>query len=63
MENANVNRMNVAAVCGAEVRIYGWLDEKTQIRPFQWKEQFPTHGAALQFATEYDERQRGKKTK
>lgn len=48
--------LNLAAVCGSEVRIYGPLyDTRRRLLNVM---QFPHYGAALTYAVEYDERQR-----
>jgi hypothetical protein len=55
----NHENNHIAAVCGNEVRIYGPAisdgDRRTLIRV----ETFPHHGAALAYAIEFDDRQRG----
>jgi len=54
-------KMNVAAVCGDEVRIYGAISrEPPYHRPFIWRKKLSTHGAALLFASEYEEMQHTK---
>ncbi len=54
----SAERLNVAAVCGNEMRVYGGQDPKTGIRPFMWREVYQHHGRALEEAMKYDERQR-----
>jgi hypothetical protein len=44
----------VAAVCGREVRIYGPM-EASGIRPFRESRMFPHRGAALLYASEFDD--------
>lgn len=55
-------RINIAAVCGNEVRIYG---EKfgEQPRPLLKVLIFPHHGAARLFAQEFEASQRDQKPK
>lgn len=50
----------VAAVCGNEVRIYGG-EEANGRRPLKYVKQFPHHGAAKQYAQEYDDAQKPNK--
>lgn len=53
----NDNQINVAAVCGKEVRIYG-EPGANGVRPLLKVREFPTHGAAREFAQEYEDSQR-----
>ena len=53
-------RINLAAVCGSEVRIYGEAIGNGP-RPLLKVLNFPHYGAALLFAQEYEDQQRGKK--
>ncbi len=51
-------RINVVAVCGNEARVYG-LRRADGTRQFLWAGQFAHRGAAIQFAQEYEDQQRG----
>lgn len=49
-----MNIKSVATVCGNEVRLWGELTKKNR-RPLVKIISFPTYGAALFYATEYDD--------
>lgn len=51
----------VAAVCGAQVRIYGELDEATERRPLVRVLNMRHYGEALQYAEDFNDHQRGTK--
>lgn len=51
------DRINVAAVCGNEVRIYSDSDNRGR-RTFIRRYQFNTYGAAKLFADEFEDQQR-----
>lgn len=57
------DKINVAAVCGTQVRIYDTPNPYTGVRRFLWKKEFANHGQALQFADEYEQGQRGTVTR
>lgn len=60
--NTNDDRINVAAVCGTTVRIYGEMPKDgPQVRPFLWAKEFANYGAAKLFADEYEDEQRSPK--
>ena len=52
------DRINIAAVCGNEVRIYGLAQHGNRPRPLLKVLHFPHRGAALLFAQEYEQDQR-----
>ncbi|MBX3704023.1 MAG: hypothetical protein KF822_09635 [Steroidobacteraceae bacterium] len=54
---SNHDNIRVAAVCGREVRLFGEVHRSR--RPLLTVRTMPTRGAALEFAREYDDRQRG----
>ena len=55
----NHENNNIAAVCDNEVRIYGPLSGNSTRRRLLRIEEFPHHGAALAYAVEFDDKQRG----
>lgn len=59
--NTNPALEPVVAVCGSEARIYGPVNSKGR-RPLIRVQQFQHHGAAVQFAQDFEDpdNQRGK---
>lgn len=54
MRNTNPELEPVVAVCGSEAAVYG-PKENNGIRPFLYRKHFPHHGAAKQFAHDFEE--------
>lgn len=52
-------REPVVAVCGSEARVFGPA-EPNGVRPLWQIKQFAHHGAAVQFANEYEEPRKDK---
>lgn len=54
------DKINVACVVDNEARVYGAVPiaPSGARRPYMYAVQFPTHGAAKQFADEYETTQR-----
>lgn len=52
------HNINVATVCGNEVRVFGDVPRGGGPRPFLRRISFPHHGAALLWAAEHDEAER-----
>lgn len=46
---------SVVGVCGAQARVYGPIDPKTNIRPLRQVINFPHRGAALDFAHDHED--------
>lgn len=59
MQTKSPETCNVATVTGSVVRIYGSSDANG-FRPYIETRHFNNRGQALQFASDYDDRQQGK---
>lgn len=54
----DMTKIQVAAVCANMVRIYGPVPKHCPVRPLLQELEFGNRGQALEYAREFDERQR-----
>ena len=55
--------IQVAIVCGNEVRIYSELAEGYDRRQLKWVREFSSHGAAVLYAQEFEDAERASRAR